>query len=61
MTTITRWLSERDWQDLLDQQGRPCACDGQRLFLAHYGLLDNASRGQVRRVLGIVDFQARRP
>jgi hypothetical protein len=54
-------LSERDWQDLLDQQGRPCACDGQRLCLAHYGLLDNASRGQVRRVLGIVDFQARRP
>jgi hypothetical protein len=60
VATITRRLSERSWQELLDQQGRSCACDGDRLCLAHYGLLDNGSRGRVRRALGIVDFEDRR-
>jgi hypothetical protein len=60
VTTITRQLSERGWQELLDQQGRPCACDGQRLCLGHYGILDPPSRARVRRAVGIADFEGRR-
>jgi hypothetical protein len=60
VTTITRTLSERAAQELADQQGRPCACAGARLCLAHYGLLDNASRARVRRNLEIRDFEGRR-
>jgi hypothetical protein len=60
VTTITRTLSERDWQTLADQQGRPCACAGERLCLGHYGLLDAPSRARVRRTIGIRDFEGRR-
>jgi hypothetical protein len=60
-TLVARVLSERDWQQLADQRGRPCACDGhQRPCLAHYGLLDNPSRARVRRAVGIADFEGRR-
>jgi hypothetical protein len=60
VTTVTRALSEHDWQALLDQQGRPCACAGDRLCLAHYGQLDPPSRARVRRTVGIRDFEGRR-
>jgi hypothetical protein len=61
VTMATKMLTERDWQQLADQQGRPCACDGNRRpCLGHYGSLDNAARAQVRRRLGILDFQGRR-
>jgi hypothetical protein len=60
-TLIARVLSERDWQVLLDERGRPCACDGDRRpCLAHYGLMDNASRARVRRTVGIAEFEGRR-
>jgi hypothetical protein len=60
VTTITRTLSEQDWQELADQQGRPCACDGNGLCLGHSGILDNASRARARRAVGITDFEGRR-
>lgn len=60
MTTITYRLSERDWQQLADQQGRPCACNGDRLCLGHYGVMDNDARAQVRRKVGIAPFDGRR-
>jgi hypothetical protein len=60
VTTITKASSERAWQELLDQQGRPCACDGNRLCLGHYGVLDSASRARARRAVGIIDFEGRR-
>ena len=53
-------MSERDYQQLLDQQGRPCACADGRPCLAHYGTMDNGSRARVRRALGIADFEGRR-
>lgn len=60
-TVIARVLSERGWQELLDQRGRPCACDGYgRRCLAHYGLIDNAARARVRRTVGIAEFEGRR-
>jgi hypothetical protein len=56
MTTITR-MSEQDWQQRADQQGRPCACDDRGgVCLAHYGTMDNRSRAQARRATGIADF-----
>jgi hypothetical protein len=57
---VARALTERGWQELLDQRGRPCACAGGRLCLAHYGLADNATRARARRAAGIVDFEGRR-
>jgi hypothetical protein len=59
-TLIARVLSERDWQELLDQRGRPCACADRRPCLAHYGLMDNAARARVRRTVGIAEFEGRR-
>jgi hypothetical protein len=59
-TLVSRALSERGWQELADQRGRPCVCNGDRLCLAHYGLLDNPSRARVRRTIGISDFLGRR-
>lgn len=59
MAKITS-MSERSWQELFDQQGRPCACAGDRLCLAHYGLLDNRARARVRRAAGIADFLGER-
>jgi hypothetical protein len=55
-----RLLTERGWQELADQRGRPCVCDGDRLCLAHYGLLDPPSRARVRRTIRIRDFEGRR-
>jgi hypothetical protein len=49
MTTITRVLSEAEWQALYDQRRRPCACAGDRPCLAQYGLLDNRDRVRARR------------
>jgi hypothetical protein len=60
VTTVIKALSERAWQELLDAQGRPCACNGNRLCLGHYGMLDSASRARARRAAGIVDFEGRR-
>jgi hypothetical protein len=60
VTTITRTLSERDWQEFADQRGRQCACNGDQLCLAHYGLIDAPSRARVRRTVGIRDFEGRR-
>jgi hypothetical protein len=57
MTAIIGKLPAREWVALLDQQGWPCACDGQRLCLVHYGTLDNASRARARRAAGIATFE----
>lgn len=59
-TLIARALSERDWQELLDQRGHLCACADNRPCLAHYGLMDNAARARVRCTVGIADFEGRR-
>jgi hypothetical protein len=50
---ITKALSEREAQELADQQGRPCACDGNRLCLGHYGLLDSGRQAAARRQAGV--------
>ena len=60
MAMIINRLSERAWQELADQQGRPCAGNGDRLCLGHYGSLDPPSRARVRRAVGIADFEGRR-
>jgi hypothetical protein len=65
MTAIVRaldGLSEAEWQALLDQQGRPCACTDRqgRPCLAHYALMDSRARARVRRTVGIRDFESRR-
>jgi hypothetical protein len=57
---VARVMSERGWQESADQRGRPCACRGDRLCLAHYGMLDNPSRARVRRAVGIREFEGRR-
>jgi hypothetical protein len=53
VTAITPALSERDHQELMDQRGRPCACDGTRLCLGHYGLLDPGRQAAARRQAGV--------
>ena len=58
-TLVARVLTERDWQELLDQRGHPCACT-DRPCLAHYGLMNNTARAQARRMVGIADFEGRR-
>ena len=59
--TKTLGLTERDWQQLLDQQGRPCVCDDRGgVCLAHYGSMDNRDRARMRRAIGISDFEDRR-
>jgi hypothetical protein len=62
VTTVARAapLSEREWQELLHAQGRPCACAAGKLCLGHYSVLDNASRARARRAAGIADFEGRR-
>jgi len=57
---VARAMSERGWQELADERGRPCVCSGDRLCLAHYGMLDNPSRARVRRTVGIREFEGRR-
>jgi hypothetical protein len=57
---VGRSLSESDWQRLFDQRGHPCRCAGNRLCLAHYGMLDPASRTRARRTAGITGFEDRR-
>jgi len=60
MTAAAKMLTERDWQQLADQQGRPCACDGAAPCLGHYGVIGNDERARVRRQVGIADFEGRR-
>jgi hypothetical protein len=57
---IARSMSEQQWQELLDQQGRPSACNGDRLCPGHYGILDPGRRARVRRTVGIREFEGRR-
>jgi hypothetical protein len=59
-TLIARILSERDWQELADQRGRPCSCSDAVPCLAHYGLMGAPSRARSRRAVGILDFEGRR-
>jgi hypothetical protein len=60
VTTITKALPESAWVELLDQQGRPCACAGDQLCLSNYGVLDPGRRARARRDAGIRDFEGRR-
>jgi hypothetical protein len=59
-TLVARALSERGWQELADQRGRPCACADAVPCLAHYGLMDDRARARTRRTVGIAEFQGRR-
>jgi hypothetical protein len=57
---VARAMSESDWQRLFDQRGKPCACAGKQLCLAHFGMLDNVSRARARRAAGITGHEDRR-
>jgi hypothetical protein len=59
-TLVSRVLTERGWQELADQRGHPCACDGDReagrLCLGHYGLLDPGRQARARRQAGVSEM-----
>jgi hypothetical protein len=46
MTTFVSVMTERDWQTMADDQGRPCACTDDAPCLGHYGLLAAPDRAR---------------